>query len=307
MTERKERLLITGGSGLLGSNIARLTARDFEVFATYNSHPYQISGCRFLPLDIRDKQRVISMFEEIKPNRVIHTVALVNIDYCEEHAQEAWMTNVEGTENVALAAKEIGAKIIYISTDSVFNGRKGMYAEEDVPHPINIYARTKLEGERRVQHWLPDSIIVRTAFYGWSPGNSGKVSLADWVVGGLREGRTLKMFTDVFFSPIFVDNMVKVIIEIHRKNLSGVYHTAGSERCSKYNFGLEIAQAFGLDKNLIQPSFIAESGLRAPRPKDISLNVAKISGVVDTRLLNVREGIAWFKDVKYLPGKGKNE
>jgi len=249
---------------------------------------------------------VISTFKEIKPDLVIHTAALIDVDYCQDHAEEARMTNVEGTENVALGSKEVGAKMIYISTDSVFDGKKGMYAEEDVPHPVNIYARTKLEGKGRAQRWLPDSIIVRTAFYGWSPSDSNRVSLANWVVSGLREGRILPMFTDVFFSPILTNNLGEVLIEMCGKNLSGVYHVAGSERCSKYNFGLEIAQAFGLDKNLIRPSSIAEAGLRAPRPKDVSLNVTKISGAIDTQLLGVKEGIAWFKDSEGLP-KGRQK
>jgi len=295
MKRRKERLLITGGSGLLGSNIARMSAKSFEVFASYNSHPNQISECRFLPLDIRDKQQVISVFEEIKPDLVIHTAAMIDVDYCEDHAKEARTTNVEGTENVTLASKVVGAKMIYISTDSVFDGKKGMYVEEDVPHPVNIYARTKLEGEERAQYRLPDSLIVRTAFYGWSPSDSIRTSLAEWVVSGLREGRTLKMFTDVFFSPIFVGNLVEAMIEIYHSNLSGICHVAGSERCSKYSFGLEIAQAFGLDKSLIQPCSMDEVSLRAPRPRDISLNISKISGVTTTRLLDVKEGIAWFK------------
>ena len=300
MKRRKERLLVTGGSGLLGSNIARMSSKNFEVFASYNSHPNQIYECRFLPLDIRGKQQVISVFEEIKPDLVIHTAAIIDVDYCEDHAMEALKTNVEGTDNVTLASKKVGAKMIYISTDSVFDGKKGMYVEEDVPHPVNIYARTKLEGEERVQHWLPDSLIIRTAFYGWSPSDSIRTSLAEWVVSGLREGRALKMFNDVFFSPIFVNNLVEVLIEMYRKGLSGVYHVAGSERCSKYAFGQEIAQAFRLDKSLIQPSSIAEVGLRAPRPKDISLDVTKISGVINPRLRGVQEGIAWFKDSESL-------
>lgn len=307
MKGRKQRLLITGGSGLLGSNIVRLTAKDFEVSATYNSHPYRTSGCQLLLLDIRDKQQVIAIFKEIKPDLVIHTAALIDVDYCQDHAEEAWMTNVEGTENVALASKEVGAKIIHTSTDSVFNGRKGMYVEEDVPDPLNVYARTKLEAEEKVQRWLPDGIILRTAFYGWSPGGSRSMSLAEWVISKLRNGERVLGFTDVFFSPIFVDNLIEAMIEVYRKKLSGVYHVAGSERCSKYAFGREIAQAFGLDKNLIQPSSVAEVGLKAPRPKDISLNVAKISGVIDTRLLGVKEGIAWLRDSKCLPDGGKNE
>jgi dTDP-4-dehydrorhamnose reductase len=298
MKGRKERLLITGGSGLLGSNAARITAKNFEVFATYNSNSNQIPECNFLPLDIRDKQQVISTFEKIKPVLVIHAAALVNVDYCEDHAEEAWITNAEGTENVALASKRVEAKVIYISTDSIFDGKKGMYAEEDVPHPLNVYATTKLKGEERVQNWLPDSIIVRTGFYGWSPSNSNKMSLAEWVVCGLRQGEILNMFPDAFFSPVFVDNLVEVMVEMYRKGLSGIYHVGGRERCSKYAFGQKLAEAFGLSKKCIQPRSITEAGFRAPRPKDLSLDIAKVSRVINTRLLNVEEGIGWFKGLE---------
>ncbi len=290
----KDKLLITGGSGFLGSTIARIAADDFRVYATYNSHPYQISDCKLVPLDIRNKSRVFSVFNEINARLVIHTAALANVDYCEVHAEEAWQTNVVGTENVALAAREIGAKLLYISTDSVFDGKKGMYDEEDIPRPVNIYGKTKLEGESRVQHCLPDSSIIRTAFYGWGP--SAAPSLANWVVNGLRKGENLKMFTDVFFSPIYVNNLVEVMVEMYRKGLSGTHHVGGKERCSKYAFGLEIARAFGLSEALISPASICEVPFKAPRPADLSLNIAKVSRLVNTKLLGVREGITWFKD-----------
>lgn len=293
---RSERILITGGSGLLGSNTAKIAAKDFEVYATYNSHPSQIEGCQFVHLDIKDKRQVLSVFEKVKPDLVIHTAGLVNVDYCEEHEDEAWVINVDGTENVTLAAKEVGAKLVYISTDSVFDGKKGMYTEEDIPHPLTVYARTKLEGEKRVRCWLPDSIIIRTVFYGWSL--YSKKSLAEWVVDNLRAGKKLKMWTDAFFSPILVNNLAEVLLAMHSQNLGGIYHVASKERCSKYAFGQEVAQAFGLNGNYIKPFSIAEAGLRAPRPKDPSLDVTKVSRVIDTKLLGVKEGITWFKELE---------
>ena len=174
-----------------------------------------------VPLDIRDKQEVMSVISGIKPAVVIHTAAVVNVDYCEEHPEEAWDTNVNGTENVALAAKEAGARLIYISTDSVFDGEKGMYVETDTPHPVNTYGRSKLEGEGKVQQWMPDALIVRTAFYGWSPNQSNRPSLSEWVVTNLRQGKILNMFTDVFFSPIFTSNLSAVITELYDKDVSG--------------------------------------------------------------------------------------
>lgn len=291
--EKAGRVLITGGSGLLGSNTARIVAKDFEVYATYNSNPSQIARCQFVPLDIRDKQQVLSEFERVRPDLVVHTAGLVNVDYCEEHEDEAGVINVDGTENVALASRQVGAKLIYISTDSVFDGKKGMYTEEDVPHPLTVYAKTKLEGEKRVQNCLPDSIVVRTAFYGWSL--HGRKSLAEWVVDGLREGKKLKMWNDAFFTPILVNNLVEVLIAMYRRNLSGVYHVVGKERCSKYTFGQELARVFELDGDCIESTSIEDAELKAYRPKDPSLDGTKVSGVVDAELLGVKEGIAWFK------------
>jgi UDP-4-amino-4,6-dideoxy-N-acetyl-beta-L-altrosamine transaminase/dTDP-4-dehydrorhamnose reductase len=292
----KSKILITGGSGLLGSNAARIAAKAFEVYATYNSHISQIPGCRFVHLDVRDKQQVPSVFEKVKPDLVIHTAGLANVDYCEEHETEAWAINADGTENIAVASKEVGTKLIYISTDSVFDGEKGTYTEEDVPHPLNVYAKTKLEGEKRVQKWLADSIVVRTAFYGWSLHD--KPSLTEWVLNSLRDGKKLKMWTDVFFSPILVNNLIEILIAMYRKNLSGIYHVGGKERCSKYAFGQEVARAFGLDRSCVEPASIAEAALKAPRPKDPSLDVTKISKVLDVNLLSVKDGIAWFKELE---------
>lgn len=157
-----------------------------------------------------------------------------------------------------------------------------------------------MDGERRVQSFAPDSIIVRSAFYGWSLHNV--TGLADWVVSELRDGNTIKMFMDEFFSPILVNNLAEALIEMHHENLSGLYHVGGSERCSKYAFGMEIAEAFGLDKGLIQSSSILDAGSKVRRPKDTSLDIRKVSQLINTRLLNVREGVAKLRDLELYLG-----
>jgi dTDP-4-dehydrorhamnose reductase len=291
----KKRALITGGSGLLGSNIVRAIAKDFQVFATYNSNYSLIPGCNFCPLDIRDNNNVFSVFQDINPHLVVHAAALAKVDYCEDHQEEAWAINVEGTENIAKASRDVRAKLVYISTDSIFDGKKGMYSEEDTPSPVNVYARTKLEGEKRVQRMNPDNIIIRTAFYGWSLHN--KTSLAEWVVTSLRDRKTINMFNDVFFSPIFTGDLIEIIVKMYHKEIRGVYHVGGRERCSKYAFGLQIAESFGLNVDNIHSSSIASVGLRTPRPRDISLNIAKISRDLDAKMPSVKEGVEHFRSL----------
>jgi len=290
----------------LGSNIARSAIREFDAYATYKDHESQIPGCHFLHMDILDRKEVFSTIKSIRPNLVIHTAGLVNVDYCEQHPSEAWEANVNGTVNVVEACREVDAKMIYISTNAVFDGARGMYCEEDRPHVLSVYAKTKLEGEIRVQRWLPESIVVRTAFYGWSLHNRN--TLAEWVLKNLRHGKTIKMFTDAFFSPVLASNLAEALIEMYRQGLTGTYHVDGSERCSKYEFGRAIARIFKLDESNIEASSISESGLVAPRPRDISLDISKVSKAISTSLLGVEDGIAWFKSLENSLGeraKGK--
>ncbi len=297
---------------MLGSNTSRMAAHDFEVYATYLAHQTQIPGCSYTHLDILDRRNVFSTIKKIRPNLVIHTAGLVNVDYCEQHPNESWEANVTGTGNVAEACREIGARMIYVSTNAVFDGMQGMYSEEDPPHALSVYAKTKLEGEKRVQHWLPENIIVRTAFYGWSLHNRN--TLAEWVLNSLRNGKKIKMFTDTYFSPVLVNNLAEALLELYSRGLIGTYHVDGSERCNKYEFGLAIARGFGLDETNIEPSSMSESDLIAPRPKDISLNISKVSKAISTKLLGVKEGIAWFKSLEdmrrreeiYLSSYGKD-
>ncbi|MEM2915265.1 MAG: sugar nucleotide-binding protein, partial [Candidatus Bathyarchaeia archaeon] len=133
-----------------------------KVYATYHNHPTKIDGCNVIPLDIRCRHEVFRVVTKIRPDVIVHTAALTDVDYCEEHPDEASILNVEGTRNLVAAAKNIGTEFVYISTDSVFDGKKGMYVEEDVPNPINCYAKTKLEGEKLLNVLDQGYTIIRT-------------------------------------------------------------------------------------------------------------------------------------------------
>lgn len=289
----KERILITGGSGLLGSNLVRALSGAFDVYATYHSRPTVMPEGKFLPLDIRDEKMVLSVFQTTSPRLVIHTAALADVDECEEQPEAARAINIQGTANVARASQEIKAKLIHISTDSVFDGEKGRYREEDTPSPVNVYGQTKLEGEKRVIDLSSDRIIIRTAFYGRN--RHGGNSLAEWVITSLRNGNDINMFTDVFFSPIFLGDLIEIMIKMYHQNLTGIYHVGSREGCSKYDFGLKLAKGFGLDVTKIHPSTITSAGLKAPRPNNLSLDVTKLSRDLGVKLPGVEEGIKRFK------------
>lgn len=286
-------LLVTGASGLLGSNIARRAGTTFRLVAVHRSHPISFPDCTCLPLDITNPDAVNELFRSAHPDLVLHTAAIADVDYCEDHPEKAWNTNVEGTANVAQACRKIGAKLVHISTDAVFDGTRGLYREEDEPHPINTYARTKLEAERRVMETVPESLIIRTAFYGRGP--SGRKGLAEWTLEQLRRGEPFPMFTDVFFSPIYIGDLIEIIFEAHAQGLAGIYHVGSRERCSKHEFGMALARTFGFDPANLKAGVLADVPLRAPRPKDISLDTSRISRALGRPMPGLEEGLQRFR------------
>lgn len=278
---------------MLGSNLAYLASNNFEVYGSYNTNPVNIAGCTCFKLDITNATRVTDAINAIKPDLIIHCAANTNVDYCEKNHAEAWNQNVLGTENVARASEKNDSFIIYISTDSVFDGINGNYSENDIPHPINFYAQTKLEGERTLEKYNIKYMIARTNIYGWN--FLDKNSFAEWIIHSLQACNMTTLFYDVFFSPILVNNLIEGLFDLYKKDVSGLFHISGSERCSKLHFGKMVAEIFGLDVQYIEPISIDQKNIIAPRPKDTSLNVSKAAKISDLKLLDVHEGLSEMK------------
>lgn len=268
------RILITGASGLLGSKIAELAVKlGYEVYSGYLTHEptHGIS----LKLDVRNIDALRGIFDKVRPEVVIHAAALTDVDRCEIDKELAWSINVEGTRNVAELSRRYGAFLVYMSTDYVFKGDKGMYRETEEANPVNYYGLTKLEGERRVINILDDYCIVRSSvIYGSRPA-SGKVNFALWVIEKLRRGETVNVLKDQWNSPTLNTNLAEMILEIAERKLTGIYHLAGATRVSRYEFANLIAETFDLSKELIRPVTMDNLEWIAPRPRDSSLDVLK--------------------------------
>ena len=286
------KILITGGSGLLGSNIAKFAASKFEVYATYNKNEVSMEDVHFFQADLTKKEELVKI-EHIKPDFIIHCAALTNVDYCEDHPDEAYTHNVLASVNIAEISRKIDAYLIYISTDSVFDGEKGDYREDDTPNPINVYGKTKLEAEQRISSIHAHSCIVRTNIYGWNKRN--KFSLAEWMLNKLINNEELPALKDIYFSPILVNDFSKILFKLQDKNYTNIIHVAGSESCSKLDFAYRIAEVFGLDNGLIKPISIHKLGLKAPRGENTSLNVSKVEMVLKERLPKVKDGLKKMK------------
>lgn len=290
------RILVTGASGLLGSRIVKAAKGNYEVIPSHNTkrlHPNS------LKLDITRRKETFSLFKNIKPDLTIHTAAETNVDKCETRREVAWKTNVKGTRNVAKACSEISAKIVYISTDYVFKGEKGLYTEEDKPSPINYYGITKLEGENQVRKLCKNYVILRTSvLYGW---HSWKQNFATWVIESLKQKKKISIVQDHFNTPTLADNLAEIIVETVKRNLQGLYHASGNQRISRYEFAQQIAEAFDLNQSLIKPIKTNNmTSWTAKRPKDSSLDTNKIKKLLDIKPLDINEGLKRMKESAHL-------
>lgn len=288
------KILITGGSGLLGSKIATTaTRKGNEAYSGYKEHE-AIHGVP-LELDICDRQSVIKAFDKIKPQTVVHAAALTNVDKCDEDPKLAWRVNVEGTKNILEASERHNAFFIYVSTDYVFSGEEGMYKETDRPVPINNYGLTKLEAERMVKDPHLEWCIARpSVIYGSTPA-AGKVNFALWILNNLKQGKPVKIITDQWVSPTLNTNFAEMILEVMERRLVGLYHLAGATPLNRYEFASLIAEKFQYDKTLIIPVKSDKMNWLAKRPRNTSLNVEKATETLRHKPLEIQQALNKLK------------
>lgn len=286
-------ILVTGASGLLGSSVVMMAQKQGrDVVGLYHRHPVNLPAARLLPADLTDDSRIRQIFDELRPTGVIHCGAQTNVDWCQEHPEAARRINVAGSATIARITAQQRAPLLYISTDSVFDGSGGNYSETDQPAPLNVYAESKLEGERRVQASNPAAAIARVTIYGWNV--QYKQSLAEWILDQLALGRTVPGFTDVIFCPILANDLAEILLTMLDRKLSGIYHVVGSETVTKYEFARRVAATFGFDSSKVVPTLIAEAKLKAPRPRDTSLSTQRIGNALGCSMPDVDSGLHRF-------------
>lgn len=287
-----KKLLITGASGLLGLNTALEAAKDFDVYGVTYKHHILTDTINLVSADLAAPGTVQQIYEQTQPDWVIHCAALTNLEACESNPELAEELNAHLPARMAEEAARRGLRFVHISTDAVFDGKKGNYSEDDVPNPLSVYARTKFAGEKAVAEAYPESIIARVNMFGWSP--TGKRSLAEFFFNNLRDGNQVKGFTDVFFSPLLVNDLARILLRMLDSQLSGLYHLFSADAISKYDFGIAIAQRFDLNKNLISPISVMESELSAARSPNLSMRTDKLAQALGEQLPNIGAGIDRF-------------
>lgn len=289
-----KRIYITGSCGLLGSGIVKELSSKYELFGA-DLIEMQQDGCETECFDLTDYELLKKSITAIQPNVLIHTAAAVNVDRCEEDKEYAYKLNVELTEKLVDICHEENIKLIYISTDAVYDGTKeGLYTEQDKVNPINYYGKTKLEGECFVETF-PDSLILRTNIYGRNIQN--KKSFGEWIVDSLREDKELNMFTDILFSPILVNELALVIDKCIEKDLKGMYLACGTGSITKYHFGIIVKQTFDIPFGKINKALSDDMEFKAKRSKNMGMLNHKLCEELDISISTPEESIVKFKNL----------
>ncbi len=287
-----DKVLVVGASGMLGTRAIEMYGRAYDMFGTYHTH--KLDAKNMFHLDVTKRVEVNALVEKIKPDLIIDTHTLPNVDYCELHPDEAWEINVNGTKNVAEAAKTLGAKYVYISTDTVFDGKKLEYSEKDKPNPMNYYSKTKWIGELILEALNVNYIVLRSAVL-YGKGGSGKVPFALWLVDQLKRKQQVKIVVDQSENPTFVDNLVDVLFKLFKDDATGIFHATGSECMSRYEFSKTIAKAFNLDSKYINPITTPELHQVAPRPGRVKMNTGKVERATGMHMMGPEEGLKLLK------------
>lgn len=294
-----KRVLITGSNGLLGQKLAALLSRgtDYELLLTSKHESSYVDeiDVPYSKLDITNRNDVRRVVDDFQPDVIVNTAAVTNVDLCETERELAWRVNVTGTENLTIAAKLVGATIIQLSTDYVFDGKNGPYDEESRPNPLSYYGRTKLASENVVRtSGVPFAIVRTMVLYGVA--NNVKPNFALWLIHELERDRPVRVVDDQYGNPTLVDDLAYGILRIIAFNREGVFHIAGSEWLNRYQFAVKLAKTFGFDKQLITPIKTLVLKQAAPRPQRSGFITLRAETQLGIKMSSVDQGLMILKN-----------
>ncbi len=253
LTGENIKTLITGGDGQLGLALRRVFGRAGEVRSPD------------LPdLDVTSRDAVDTFLSEFKPDVVVHAAAMTDVDGCESDREKAFLVNEIGSRHVAESCRAFGARLVAVSTDFVFDGKKECpYDEQDTPAPLSVYGESKLAGERAVLDTLPGATVARTA---WLYGAGGTGNFVCSIVKAARSGRTLRVVDDQVGSPTLADDLAEGLYSLVERKGEGIYHVVNGGAVTRYDFARAIVELSGLGSVAIEPVGSGDLGLPATRP-----------------------------------------
>lgn len=288
----KQRILICGVSGMLGQRCARYYSQlpGYEIMGAAPDETIKFPEVSYVYLDYTQREEVKKLVEDFCPDVIINAGAFTNVDKSETERETAWKINVKGVEHIAEAARIVDAHVVHISSDYVFDGKRGPYSEVDAPCPINYYGRTKLASENALHISGARYSILRTnVLYGIIP--NGRLDFVRWVVDSISQEKQINIVTDQYNNPTFIDDLVRAMGTVVDKEAYGVYHVAGMEVLSRYDFTMRILQAFDLPSDRVVPILTESLNQPAQRPLKSGLLILKAQSELGYSPMNLDDSL----------------
>jgi dTDP-4-dehydrorhamnose reductase len=277
----RRRILIVGSTGLLGPYLVEAAGVLGEVIGAARRNADVI-------LDATDRKAVVQAIGKLRPDIVIHAAGMTDVDRCERNPAEAYRLNRDAVSCIVESLPP-NAYLVFVSTDQVYPDSAGLHMEEEAA-PVNVYGKSKLAGEEAVLR-RPGSLVLRTNLFGPSR-TPGRSSLSDFVIDSLSSGKEITLFEDIFFSPLHMATLGDLLIHCVRRDLTGIYNLGSRAGMSKKDFALEVAFHKGLPTRKTTIGVSSEISGRAPRPRDMRMDVTRIESAVGMRMPDLREEIA---------------
>lgn len=286
------RVLIAGGVGLLGHALLASAPSGLELRATYHERqPEPEWSARFRPMDVCDEPGVMAAIEEFRPDVVIHAASIGSVDLAEREPDRVRRVNIGGLQVVMRACARVGARLIFISSNAVFDGRHPPYDEHAPRSAANEYGRLKIEAEELVESsGLPNAIVRPILMYGWPVAGGRNNAVTRWLAD-FESGRPVEVADDIYSMPLRASNCAEAIWAVIRLERLGIYHVAGADRVTLAEFARETARVFAAPERLVVPVPSSHFSSLAPRPADTSFVTAKMVRDLGVRPIGIHEGL----------------
>jgi dTDP-4-dehydrorhamnose reductase len=285
------KVVITGDTGLLGANLCCLWRGKYDLVGISRGKN-GVAGVRHDSIDMTNFVALQSFIRKERPDVVVHTAAMVSVDGCEKNMRKATIINSNTPMVITELSEEIGAYLIHISTDAFYQGSDGELCDEShPPTPGSAYAKTKLDGEKYVSQY-DSALSLRTNIYGFN--FQSKTSLAEWILYSLMKDETLKMFTDVIYSPILVNDLADIIQSCIEHKLKGVYNAGGSGAISKYGFATRLKEKAEMRSGSVIESSVKDMNFAAWRSTNMAMDSSKLERTLSVKTPPIDAGISRF-------------
>jgi dTDP-4-dehydrorhamnose reductase len=288
------KILITGDTGLLGANLCFLWRKQYDIIGVSRGNK-TICGIRHISLDLLDTDKARGLIQAELPDIIVHTAALVSVEECEKSQEKAALFNTEMVKNIVNYAKEIGAYFIHISTDAFYEGKNGELCDENNSINLNnTYIRTKYKGEQYALAY-DKTLCLRTNIFGCN--FQEKLSFSEWILHELKKGNEITMFTDVLFSPIFVNDLAAIISQAISNRSTGLYNAGGTGCISKHDFAVYLKEQARIATGKITPISVKDFSFTAWRSSNMSMDSSKIQREISVEIPNIEQGIMNYLSV----------